>query len=132
MKEVYDSVIARDPEQPEFHQAVEEVLESLAPVIKAHPEYLPVVGAVVEAERIIQFRVPWYDDNGNFHVNRGFRIQFNSAIGPYKGGLRFHPSVNQSILKFLAFEQVFKNSLTGLPMGGGKGGSDFDPKGKSD
>ena len=132
MKEVYDSVIARDPNQPEFHQAVEEVLESLGPVIQQHPEYLPVVRSVVEAERIIQFRVPWYDDNGELQVNRGFRIQMNSAIGPYKGGLRFHPSVNQSILKFLAFEQVFKNSLTQLPMGGGKGGSDFDPKGKSD
>ena len=132
MKEVYDSVIARDPNQPEFHQAVEEVVESLGPVIKEHPEYLPVVRSVIEAERIIQFRVPWYDDNGEHHVNRGFRIQMNSAIGPYKGGLRFHPSVNQSILKFLAFEQVFKNSLTQLPMGGGKGGSDFDPKGKSD
>ena len=132
MKEVYDSVIARDPDQPEFHQAVEEVLESLGPVIQQHPEYLPVVRSVVEAERIIQFRVPWYDDNGELQVNRGFRIQMNSAIGPYKGGLRFHPSVNQSILKFLAFEQVFKNSLTQLPMGGGKGGSDFDPKGKSD
>ena len=132
MKKVYDSVIARDPNQPEFHQAVEEVLESLVPVIQAHPEYLPVVESMVEAERIIQFRVPWYDDGGKLHVNRGFRIQMNSAIGPYKGGLRFHPSVNQSILKFLAFEQVFKNSLTGLPMGGGKGGSDFDPKGKTD
>ena len=132
MKEVYDSVIARDPNQPEFHQAVEEVLDSLGPVIQAHPEYLPVVRSIVEAERIIQFRVPWWDDDGNLHVNRGFRIQMNSAIGPYKGGLRFHPSVNQSILKCLAFEQVFKNSLTGLPMGGGKGGSDFDPKGKSD
>ena len=132
MKEVYDSVIARDPDQAEFHQAVEEVLESLGPVIKQHPEYLPVVKSVVEAERIIQFRVPWYNDNGELQVNRGFRIQMNSAIGPYKGGLRFHPSVNQSILKFLAFEQVFKNSLTQLPMGGGKGGSDFDPKGKSD
>ena len=132
MQEVYDSVIARDPNQPEFHQAVEEVLDSLGPVIESHPEYLPVVRAIVEAERIIQFRVPWYDDDGNVHINRGFRIQMNSAIGPYKGGLRFHPSVNQSILKFLAFEQVFKNSLTQLPMGGGKGGSDFDPKGKSD
>ena len=100
MKKVYDSVIARDPNQPEFHQAVEEVLESLVPVIQAHPEYLPVVESMVEAERIIQFRVPWYDDNGKLHVNRGFRIQMNSAIGPYKGGLRFHPSVNQSILKF--------------------------------
>ena len=116
MKKVYDSVIARDPNQPEFHQAVEEVLESLVPVIQAHPEYLPVVESMVEAERIIQFRVPWYDDSGKLHVNRGFRIQMNSAIGPYKGGLRFHPSVNQSILKFLAFEQVFKNSLTGLPL----------------
>ena len=132
MKEVYDSVIARDPNQPEFHQAVEEVLDSLGPVIQAHPEFLPVVRSIVEAERIIQFRVPWWDDDGNLRVNRGFRIQMNSAIGPYKGGLRFHPSVNQSILKFLAFEQVFKNSLTGLPMGGGKGGSDFDPKGNSD
>ena len=132
MKTVYDSVVARDPNQPEFHQAVEEVLDSLGPVIEAHPEYLPVVKAMVEAERIIQFRVAWYDDDGNLQVNRGFRIQMNSAIGPYKGGLRFHPSVNQSILKFLAFEQVFKNSLTQLPMGGGKGGSDFDPKGKSD
>jgi glutamate dehydrogenase (NADP+) len=132
MKKVYDSVIARDPNQPEFHQAVEEVLESLVPVIQEHPEYLPVVESMVEAERIIQFRVPWFDDSGKLHVNRGFRIQMNSAIGPYKGGLRFHPTVNQSILKFLAFEQVFKNSLTGLPMGGGKGGSDFDPKGKTD
>ena len=132
MKKVYDSVIARDPNQPEFHQAVEEVLESIAPVIEQHPEYLPVVESMVEADRIIQFRVPWYDDNGKLNVNRGFRVQMNSAIGPYKGGLRFHPSVNQSILKFLAFEQVFKNSLTGLPMGGGKGGSDFNPKGKTD
>lgn len=132
MKEVYDSVQTRDPDQPEFHQAVEEVLESLGPVIEKQPEYIPVVKAIVEPERIIQFRVPWYDDGGDLHVNRGFRIQMNGAIGPYKGGLRFHPSVNQSILKFLAFEQVFKNSLTGLPMGGGKGGSDFDPKGKSE
>ena len=122
----------RDPDQPEFHQAVEEVLESLGPVIEKQPEYIPVVKAIVEPERIIQFRVPWYDDSGDLQVNRGFRIQMNGAIGPYKGGLRFHPSVNQSILKFLAFEQVFKNSLTGLPMGGGKGGSDFDPKGKSE
>ena len=132
MKEVYDSVQTRDPDQPEFHQAVEEVLESLGPVVEKQPEYIPVVKAIVEPERIIQFRVPWYDDNGDLHVNRGFRIQMNGAIGPYKGGLRFHPSVNQSILKFLAFEQVFKNSLTGLPLGGGKGGSDFDPKGKSE
>jgi len=132
MKIIYDDVIKRDPYQPEFHQAVEEVLDSISPVISEHPEYLPVVRAMVEAERIIQFRVPWFDDSGELHVNRGYRIQMNSAIGPYKGGLRFHPSVNQSILKFLAFEQVFKNSLTGLPMGGGKGGSDFNPKGKTD
>jgi len=125
-------VIARDPDQPEFHQAVEEVLDSLAPVIEDNPDYMDVVMGMVEPERVMQFRVPWYDDDGNLHVNRGFRVQFNSAIGPYKGGLRFHPSVNLSILKFLAFEQIFKNSLTGLPMGGGKGGSDFDPKGKSD
>ena len=132
MKSVYKRVIARDPDQPEFHQAVEEVLDSLAPVIEDNPDYMDVVMGMVEPERVMQFRVPWYDDDGKLHVNRGFRVQFNSAIGPYKGGLRFHPSVNLSILKFLAFEQVFKNSLTGLPMGGGKGGSDFDPKGKSD
>ena len=132
MKSVYERVKARDPDQPEFHQAVEEVLESLGPAIEDNPDYMDVVNGMVEAERIIQFRVPWYDDDGRLHVNRGFRVQFNSAIGPYKGGLRFHPSVNLSILKFLGFEQVFKNSLTGLPMGGGKGGSDFDPKGKSD
>ena len=132
VKEIYDAVVARDPEQPEFHQAVWEVLESLGPALERHPEYVDIVRRVVEPERLIHFRVPWVDDNGNEHVNRGFRIQFNGAIGPYKGGLRFHPSVNASILKFLAFEQIFKNSLTGLPMGGGKGGSDFDPKGKSD
>ena len=132
VKEIYDAVVARDPEQSEFHQAVWEVLESLGPALERHPEYVDIVKRVVEPERLIHFRVPWVDDNGNEHVNRGFRIQFNGAIGPYKGGLRFHPSVNASILKFLAFEQIFKNSLTGLPMGGGKGGSDFDPKGKSD
>ena len=132
VKEIYDAVVARDPEQPEFHQAVWEVLESLGPALERHPEYVDMVKRVVEPERLIHFRVPWVDDNGNEHVNRGFRIQFNGAIGPYKGGLRFHPSVNAPILKFLAFEQIFKNSLTGLPMGGGKGGSDFDPKGKSD
>ena len=132
VKEIYDAVVARDPEQPEFHQAVWEVLESLGPALERHPEYIDMVKRVVEPERLIHFRVPWVDDNGNEHVNRGFRIQFNGAIGPYKGGLRFHPSVNASILKFLAFEQIFKNSLTGLPMGGGKGGSDFNPKGKSD
>ena len=129
---IYEKVVARDPDQPEFHQAVKEVLESLEPVLEAHPEYVSVVERVVEPERLIHFRVPWVDDAGETQVNRGFRIQFNGAIGPYKGGLRFHPSVNASILKFLAFEQIFKNSLTGLPMGGGKGGADFNPKGKSD
>ena len=129
---IYAKVVARDPDQPEFHQAVKEVLESLEPVLEENPEYISVVERVVEPERLIHFRVPWVDDAGNTQVNRGFRIQFNGAIGPYKGGLRFHPSVNASILKFLAFEQIFKNSLTGLPLGGGKGGSDFDPKGKSD
>ena len=129
---IYAKVVARDPDQPEFHQAVKEVLESLEPVLDANPEYISVVERVVEPERLIHFRVPWVDDAGETQVNRGFRIQFNGAIGPYKGGLRFHPSVNASILKFLAFEQIFKNSLTGLPMGGGKGGSDFNPKGKSD
>ena len=132
--EIFESVKRRDPDQPEFHQAVWEVLESLEPVLEAHPEYVDagIVERIVEPERLIHFRVPWVDDSGNVHTNRGFRIQFKGAIGPYKGGLRFHPSVNASILKFLAFEQVFKNSLTTLPMGGGKGGSDFDPKGKSD
>jgi glutamate dehydrogenase (NADP+) len=132
IEKIYETVKVRDPNQPEFHQAVEEVLDSLKPVISEYPDYIDVIHSIVEPERIIQFRVPWYDDEGNLHVNRGFRVQFNSAIGPYKGGLRFHPSVNLSILKFLGFEQVFKNSLTGLPMGGGKGGSDFNPKGKSD
>ena len=131
-KEIYESVVARDPSQPELHQAVWEVLESLEPVLEAQPEYRSVVERIVEPERLIHFRVPWVDDAGTIQVNRGFRIQFNGAIGPYKGGLRFHPSVNASILKFLAFEQIFKNSLTGLPMGGGKGGADFNPKGKSD
>jgi len=130
-KEIYESVVARDPHQPEFHQAVWEVLESLEPVIEAHPEYRSIAERVVEPERLIHFRVPWVDDAGVIQVNRGYRIQFNGAIGPYKGGLRFHPTVNTSILKFLAFEQIFKNSLTGLPMGGGKGGADFNPKGKS-
>ena len=124
----------RNAGEPEFHQAVREVLESLEPVIEARPDYVKagVIERMVEPERIIKFRVPWVDDNGNVQVNRGFRVQFNSAIGPYKGGLRFHPSVNESIIKFLGFEQTFKNSLTTLPMGGGKGGSDFDPAGKSD
>ena len=127
-------VIERNPNEPEFHQAVEEVLESLDPVADKHPEYIKrgVFESIVEPERIIKFRVPWIDDNGVVRVNRGYRIQFNSAIGPYKGGLRFHPSVYEGIIKFLGFEQIFKNSLTGLPIGGAKGGSDFDPKGKSD
>jgi len=134
IQDIFEAVKRRDPNQPEFHQAVWEVLESLEPVLEAHPEYLDagIVERIVEPERLIQFRVPWVDDNGVVQTCRGFRIQFNSAIGPFKGGLRFHPSVNASILKFLAFEQIFKNSLTTLPMGGGKGGSDFDPKGKSD
>ncbi|MEE2828893.1 MAG: NADP-specific glutamate dehydrogenase [Myxococcota bacterium] len=131
---VLDQVRTRDPVQPEFHQAVEEVVECLGPVLDEHPEYgrARIVERIVEPERVVLFRVPWRDDSGTVQVNRGYRVQFNSAIGPYKGGLRFHPSVNLSILKFLGFEQIFKNSLTGLPMGGGKGGSDFDPKGKSD
>ncbi len=125
---------AKNPGEPEFHQAVEEVLISLAPVLERHPEYqrAKILERLIEPERVILFRVPWTDDQGEVQINRGFRIQMSSAIGPYKGGLRFHPSVNLGILKFLAFEQVFKNSLTTLPMGGGKGGSDFDPKGKSD
>ncbi len=129
-----ERVEKRNPSEPEFHQAVREVLESLEAVIDKHPEYLErgVLEMLVEPERIIKFRVPWVDDNGNVQVNRGFRVQYNSAIGPYKGGIRFHPSVYEGIIKFLGFEQIFKNSLTGLPIGGGKGGSDFDPKGKSD
>ena len=129
-----NNVKMRNPGEEEYYQAVYEVLESLEPVIEAHPEYIDggVLDMIVEPERIIKFRVPWIDDMGKVRVNRGFRVQFNSAIGPYKGGIRFHPSVNESIIKFLGFEQTFKNSLTGLPIGGGKGGSDFDPKGKSD
>ena len=134
LKNVFEQVQKRNANEPEFLQAVEEVLESLEPVVEAHPEYEAAgfIERLVEPERVIYFRVPWVDDNGKTQVNRGFRVQFNSAIGPYKGGLRFHPSVYQGIIKFLGFEQVFKNSLTGLPIGGGKGGSDFDPKGKSD
>jgi glutamate dehydrogenase (NADP+) len=134
LSEVLSNVKKRDPYEPEFHQAVEEVFESLEPVAKMHPEWVEagVFQRIVEPERQIFFRVPWIDDNGKVQVNRGMRVQFNSAIGPYKGGLRFHPSVYPGIIKFLGFEQIFKNSLTGLPMGGGKGGSDFDPKGKSD
>jgi glutamate dehydrogenase (NADP+) len=133
-EEFMKRVIEKDPGQPEFHQAVQEVVESLAPFIEKNPKYekAKILERMVEPERVIMFRVPWMDDKGEIQINRGFRIEMNSAIGPYKGGLRFHPSVNLGILKFLAFEQVFKNSLTTLPMGGGKGGSDFDPKGKSD
>ena len=134
-EEVYERVVAQNPGEPEFHQAVKEVLDSLKVVIDKNEEKyrsLSVLERLVEPERIISFRVPWVDDNGKVQVNKGYRVQFNSAIGPYKGGLRFHPSVNQGILKFLGFEQTFKNSLTGLPIGGGKGGSNFDPKGKSD
>ena len=131
---IYEQVAMRNAGEPEFLQAVKEVLDSLEPVLQKHPEYLKarIVERVVEPERQIIFRIPWQDDKGQPHVNRGFRIEFNSALGPYKGGLRFHPTVNASILKFLGFEQIFKNSLTTLPMGGGKGGTDFDPKGKSD
>ena len=132
--EVFERVKRRDPDQPEFHQAVWEVLESLAPVLELHTEYREyrVLERLVEPERMITFRVPWTDDRGRVQVNRGMRVEFNSAIGPYKGGLRFHPSVNLGIIKFLGFEQTFKNALTTRPIGGGKGGSDFDPKGKSD
>ena len=131
---VFETVKKRNGNEPEFIQAVQEVLESFEPVVEQRPELeaAGIMERIVEPERMVQFRVPWVDDQGKVQVNRGFRVQFNSAIGPYKGGLRFHPSVNQSVIKFLGFEQCFKNSLTGLPMGGGKGGSDFDPKGKSD
>jgi glutamate dehydrogenase (NADP+) len=134
VKEVYEAVKRRDPHEKEFHQAVKEIFVSLVPVFAKHPKYMQggVLERLVEPERIITFRVPWVDDHGNVKVNRGFRVQFNGALGPYKGGIRFHPSVNASIIKFLGFEQIFKNSLTGQPIGGGKGGSDFDPKGKSE
>jgi glutamate dehydrogenase (NADP+) len=134
LKSVYDQVLARNPNEPEFHQAVMEVLESLEPVAVKHPEWVQagIFDRIVEPERQILFRVTWVDDQGKVQVNRGFRVQFNSAIGPYKGGLRLHPSVNLSVIKFLGFEQILKNSLTGLPIGGGKGGSDFNPRGKSD
>jgi glutamate dehydrogenase (NADP+) len=134
IQSVYEQVLKRNPGEVEFHQAVKEVLDSLGPVLEKHPEYVDakILERIVEPERQIMFRVPWQDDKGNVHINRGFRFEFNSALGPYKGGLRFHPTVTASILKFLGFEQVFKNALTTLPMGGGKGGSDFDPKGKSD
>ena len=135
ISEVIAATEAKNPGQPEFMQTVREVLESLAPVIEANEELYrknAILERLVEPDRQVMFRVPWVDDKGVPHVNRGYRVQFNNAIGPYKGGLRFHPSVNLSIMKFLGFEQTFKNSLTGLPMGGGKGGSDFDPRGKSD
>jgi len=134
MADILEAVKNKDPNEREFHQAVSEVVESVTPVLDRNPEYrsAKILERLIEPERVIMFRVPWMDDQGDTHVNRGFRIEMNSAIGPYKGGLRFHPSVNLGILKFLAFEQVFKNALTTLPMGGGKGGSDFDPKGKSD
>ena len=134
VKHIIEEVIKRNPGEVEFHQAVQEVVESVAPVLEKHPEYktAKILERICEPERQIMFRVPWQDDKGNVQINRGFRIEFNSAIGPYKGGLRFHPSVYLGIIKFLGFEQILKNSLTGLAMGGGKGGSDFDPKGKSD
>ena len=134
VEQVLENLKKRNPNEPEFHQAATEILTTLAPVVEAHPEYekAGLLERFVEPERVILFRVPWVDDNGKVQVNKGYRVEFNSAIGPYKGGLRFHPSVNLSIVKFLGFEQILKNSLTGLPIGGGKGGSDFDPKGKSD
>lgn len=134
VQRIYEEVQRRDPQEREFHQAVKEILDTLVPVLERHPHYMEnsILERLVEPERTVSFRVPWYDDAGRIHVNRGYRVQFNSAIGPYKGGLRFHPSVYLGIVKFLGFEQIFKNALTGLPIGGGKGGSDFDPKGKSD
>ncbi|MBR4973279.1 MAG: NADP-specific glutamate dehydrogenase, partial [Clostridia bacterium] len=134
LERVYNEVATKNATEPEFLQTVKEVLESLEPVIEQEPKFekYGVIERMVEPERLISFRVSWVDDNGKVQVNRGYRVQFNSAIGPYKGGIRLHPSVNASIMKFLGFEQTFKNSLTGLPMGGGKGGSDFDPRGKSE
>lgn len=134
LQDIYTDVLRRNPGESEFHQAVREVLDSLGPVVAKHPQYVDaaVIGRLCEPERQIIFRVPWVDDNGTVQINRGFRVEFNSALGPYKGGLRFHPSVYLGIVKFLGFEQIFKNSLTGMPIGGGKGGSDFDPKGRSD
>ncbi|MFC5651131.1 NADP-specific glutamate dehydrogenase [Paenibacillus solisilvae] len=134
VQSVYKKVIQRNPNEYEFHQAIKEILDSLVPVFAKHPHYVKqgILERLVEPERMVTFRIPWVDDMGVIHVNRGFRVQFNSALGPYKGGLRFHPSVNASIIKFLGFEQIFKNALTGQPIGGGKGGADFDPKGKSD
>ncbi|MCD8569246.1 MAG: hypothetical protein LRY50_13345 [Geovibrio sp.] len=134
IESIYKQVIARNPGESEFHQAVKEVLDTLGPVLVKHPEYAEqkIIERICEPERQIIFRVPWVDDKNEVQINRGFRVQFNSALGPYKGGLRFHESVYLGIIKFLGFEQIFKNALTGLPIGGGKGGSDFDPKGKSD
>ncbi|MDN6491042.1 MAG: glutamate dehydrogenase, partial [Yaniella sp.] len=134
LQPIFDTVLHRNPGESEFHQAVQEVLHSLGPVVDKHPEYLELstFERLCEPERQIIFRVPWIDDQGVVQINRAFRVQFNSALGPYKGGLRFHPSVNLGIVKFLGFEQIFKNAITGLPIGGGKGGSDFDPKGRSD
>ncbi|PLT47571.1 NADP-specific glutamate dehydrogenase [Paenibacillus pasadenensis] len=134
LQSVYESVVRRNPQEPEFHQAVQEFLESMEPVLVRHPEYRKhaILERLVEPDRLVSFRVPWVDDQGRVQVNRGFRVQFNSTLGPYKGGIRFHPTVNAGIIKFLGFEQTFKNALTGQPIGGGKGGSDFDPKGKSD
>ena len=131
---IYAAILSRNPGEPEFHQSVHEVLETIGPVLAKYPEFThhKIIERICEPERQIIFRVPWQDDRGEVHINRGFRVQFNSALGPYKGGLRFHPSVNLGVIKFLGFEQIFKNSLTGMPLGGGKGGSDFDPKGKSD
>ena len=134
VRRIYDEIVARDPHESEFHQAAKEILDSLVPVLARHPRFMEhgVLERLVEPERSYSFRVPWVDDAGTVRVNRGYRVQFNSAIGPYKGGLRFHPSVYSGIIKFLGFEQIFKNALTGLPIGGGKGGADFDPKGKSE
>ena len=134
VKEVYQSIAAKNSHEPEFLQAVEEVLATIEPAVEKDPIYRQnaILERITEPDRMIMFRVPWVDDKGNIQVNRGYRVQFNNAIGPYKGGIRLHPSVNLSIIKFLGFEQIFKNALTGLPIGGGKGGSDFDPKGKSD
>ncbi len=131
---IYGTILSRNPGEPEFHQSVREVLETIGPVLAKYPEFThhKIIERICEPERQIIFRVPWQDDHGEVHINRGFRVQFNSALGPYKGGLRFHPSVNLGVIKFLGFEQIFKNSLTGMPLGGGKGGSDFDPKGRSD
>src|SRR5262245_57057155 len=131
-RQIFERTVQRDPHESEFHQALHEVLESLDLLLAREPKYADVVARFVEPDRMLQFRVAWTDDKGSQHVNRGYRVQFNNAIGPYKGGLRFHPTVTLSVIKFLGFEQILKNSLTGLPIGGAKGGADFDPKGRSD